>query len=86
MSDPGNYNPTPEKTSDQNTFDAAEWYERGIVLRKAGLFDQAIEQFRKAATDQVYALKAYAQIGLCHRSSRRYEEAAKAFHNALNSP
>ena len=63
--------------------DAAERYERGLVLRKAGLFKQAIEEFEQAATGQSYALKAYAQIGLCHKSRGRNEEAVTAFRQAL---
>jgi tetratricopeptide (TPR) repeat protein len=62
---------------------AAERYERGLVLRKAGLFKQAIEEFEQAAAGRVYALKAYAQIGLCHKSTGRYEQAVTAFRKAL---
>ena len=66
--------------------DSAEWYERGLALRKAGLFKQAIQQFEKAANDQTYTLKAQAQIGLCYKSSGRYEDAILAFRKALQSP
>ncbi|HJT19690.1 MAG TPA: tetratricopeptide repeat protein [Nitrospira sp.] len=66
--------------------DAVDWYERGIALRKAGLFKQAIEEFEKAKGDAAYALKAYAHIGLCHKSIRQYEQAVAAFRNALQSP
>jgi tetratricopeptide (TPR) repeat protein len=66
--------------------DSAEWYERGLALRKAGLFKQAIEQFEKAANDQTYALKAHAQIGLCCKSSGRDDAAILAFRKALQSP
>jgi tetratricopeptide (TPR) repeat protein len=66
--------------------DSAEWYERGLALRKAGLFKQAIEQLDNAAKDQAYALKAHAQIGLCCKSSGRYEDAILAFRKALQSP
>lgn len=65
---------------------AAESYERGLALRKAGLFKQAIEQFEKATSDPALALKAYAQIGLSQKSCDRYEEAVEAFRNALKSP
>lgn len=65
---------------------SAEWYERGLALRKAGLFKRAIEQFEKAASDQTYTLKAHAQIGLCCKSSGRYEDAVLAFRKALQSP
>jgi tetratricopeptide (TPR) repeat protein len=62
---------------------AAERYERGLVLRKAGLFKQAIEEFDLAATERSYGLKAHAQIGLCHKSTGRYEQAVAAFRKAL---
>jgi len=64
---------------------ASENYERGLVLRKAGLFKQAVEEFEQAAADIGYALKAYAQIGLCHKSRGRHEEAVAAFRKALKS-
>jgi len=65
---------------------AAESYERGLALRKAGLFKQAIEQFEKATSDPALALRAYAHIGLSQKSCDRYEEAVTAFRNALKSP
>lgn len=64
----------------------AEAYERGLALRKAGLFKQAIEQFEKATSDPALALKAYAQIGLSQKSCDRYEDAVTSFRNALKSP
>jgi tetratricopeptide (TPR) repeat protein len=66
-------------------FDAAEKYERGITLRKAGVFKLAITEFELAAANPRYALKSHAQIGLCHKSCGRYEEAVSAFRNALKS-
>jgi tetratricopeptide (TPR) repeat protein len=63
----------------------AEHYERGVALRKAGLFKQAVEEFEQAAASQNYALKAHAQIGLCHKSRGRHEEAVAAFREALKS-
>ncbi len=72
--------------AEQAADEAGEWYERGLALRKAGLFKQAIEQFEKAAKDRRYSLKAFAQIGLCYKSSARYEEAVLAFRKALKSP
>lgn len=64
---------------------AAEKYERGLVLRKAGLFNQAVEEFEQAVADRTYALKAYAQIGMCHKSRGRNEDAVTAFRKALQS-
>ena len=66
--------------------DAAEKYERGVTLRKAGLFKQAVQEFEEAAQDRTYALKAHAQIGLCHKSMGRHEEAVVSFRTALKSP
>ena len=68
----------PERPPDEN-------YERGLVLKKAGLFTQAIEEFEQAAASHTYALKAHAQIGLCHKSRGRHEEAVAAFRKALKS-
>jgi len=72
--------------SDEANGEAAEWYERGVALKKAGLFKRAIEQFERATDDRLYALKAYAQMGLCHKSIRQYEQAVTAFRSALKSP
>ena len=65
--------------------DPAEKYERGVALRKAGLFTQAIEEFEQAAASRIYALKAYAQIGLCHKSTGRHMDAVTAFRKALKA-
>jgi tetratricopeptide (TPR) repeat protein len=65
--------------------DAAEKYERGLALRKAGLFTQAIEELEQAAANPTYALKAHAQIGLCQKSRGRHEDAVTAFRRALKS-
>jgi tetratricopeptide (TPR) repeat protein len=73
-------------TPTESEIDSSERYERGLALRKAGLFEQSIEEFEEAATDRTYVLKAYAQIGLCHKSRARYEEAVVAFRKALKSP
>ena len=81
----GQHTPAMQEPMNQ-VIDSAEWYERGLALRKAGLFKQAIQQFEKAGNDQAYALKAYAQIGLCCKSSGRHEDAITAFRKALQSP
>jgi tetratricopeptide (TPR) repeat protein len=65
--------------------DAAERYERGVTLRKAGLFKLAVGELEQAAAKPQYAVKAHAQIGLCYKSSGRYEEAVEAFRKALKS-
>ena len=64
---------------------AGEWYERGLALRKAGLFNKAIEQFQKAGENPAYQLKSYAQIALGYKSANRYEDAVNAFRIALAS-
>jgi tetratricopeptide (TPR) repeat protein len=65
--------------------DIGERYERGLALKKAGLYPSAIEQFELAASDPAIALKAYAQIGLCLKSAGRNEDAVAAFQKALKS-
>jgi len=80
----------PERSTTGNSDavigEAEEWYERGVALKKAGLFKRAIDQFERAAADARYALKAYAQMGLCHKSIRQYEQAVTSFRRALQSP
>src|SRR5689334_10856523 len=63
----------------------SERYERGLALKKAGLHKAAIDQFAMAAEDQLLAVKAYAQIGLCYKLSGRYEEAVTAFQKSLTA-
>ncbi|MFN3680457.1 MAG: hypothetical protein ACK4VP_00260 [Nitrospira sp.] len=60
-----------------------EWYERGLALKKAGLYKAAIDQFERATTETTLAAKAYAQIGLCLKLAGREEEAVMAFRQAL---
>jgi tetratricopeptide (TPR) repeat protein len=69
----------------KQTVNPAEWYERGIALKKAGLYKAAIEQFELATVDRSLAVKAHAQIGLCYKLSGRYEEAVPAFQRALKA-
>jgi tetratricopeptide (TPR) repeat protein len=64
---------------------AAERYERGLTLKKAGRYTSAIEQFEDAALAPEFALRAYAKIGLCYTSSGRNEEAVTAFQKALKA-
>ncbi|NGZ10092.1 MAG: tetratricopeptide repeat protein [Nitrospira sp. LK70] len=64
---------------------SAERYERGLALKKAGLHKAAIEQLEMVAVDPQWAVKAYAQIGLCHKLSGRYEEAVPALQKALKA-
>lgn len=52
---------------------------------KAGMFKPAIEQLEQACAAPVLTMKAYAQIGLCHKSAGRYEDAGPAFRNALKA-
>lgn len=77
---------SPAPGTPESTVEAGESYQRGLALRKAGLFKPAIEQFEKAASNSAYALKAYAHIGLSYKSFDRYDEAVTAFRNALKAP
>lgn len=70
--------------SDQDV-SPAERYERGIALKKAGLYKAAIDQFTMAAVEVTLAVKAYAQMGLCYKLSGCYEDAVTAFQQALKT-
>ncbi len=63
----------------------AHQYERGLALKTAGLYREAIEQFGKAAEDAGRSFKAYAQIGLCLKACGRLDEAVLAFQKALQT-
>ncbi|MCP9440593.1 MAG: tetratricopeptide repeat protein [Nitrospira sp.] len=67
----------------QATISAAERYERGLALKNAGLYKAAIDQFELAVADPGFAVKAYAQIGLCLKVNGMGEEAVAAFRKAL---
>ena len=75
-----------EATASTGTPDGHESYERGTALKNAGLFRQAAEHFEKAAQDPRYALKGFAQMGLCLKTSGKQEEAVAAFRRALQVP
>jgi general secretion pathway protein A len=75
----------PASEAGKPAIDPAERYERGLALKKAGLYKPAVEQFLAAACDQALALKAYAQIGLCYKSAGRNEDAVTAFRQALKA-
>jgi tetratricopeptide (TPR) repeat protein len=63
----------------------AERYERGLALKKAGLYKAAIDQFAMAAVEVTLAVKAYAQMGLCYKLTGCYEDAVTAFQQALKA-
>lgn len=86
MPEPEFSKPTSSDISVGHVINADECYERGLALRKAGLFKPSIEQFEKAAANPVYALKAYAHMGLSYKSCNQYIEAVEAFRKALSSP
>jgi tetratricopeptide (TPR) repeat protein len=66
--------------------DGYEAYERATALKNVGLFRQAAEHFEKAAEDPAYALKGFAQMGLCLKKSGKREDAVAAFRRALQIP
>lgn len=65
-----------------STFDH---YKRGRVLKQSHMFAEALEEFRQAVTDPLYGGKARVQMALCLRAMDRYDEAAAAFRQALES-
>lgn len=75
-----------DKTTRLGTSDGHESYERGTALKNVGLFKQAAEHFEKAAQDPIYALKGFAQMGLCLKKSGKENEAVAVFRRALQVP
>lgn len=73
------------RKSSDSFISATDWYERGLALKKAGLYKAAIDQFERATADSTLAIKAYAQIGLCLKLAGHSEEAVTAFRKALAS-
>ena len=65
---------------------AFDHYERGMVLKQVGMFNQAIVDFTKAARDPHYACKAQVQTALCMKSAGRHEEAVMAFRQVVVLP
>lgn len=65
---------------------AFDHYERGLVLKRVQMFFQAIDDFKKSATDPQYAGKAHVQIALCLKSAGRHEDAVMAFRQAVVLP
>jgi len=61
-------------------------YERGLVCKRARMFESAIDNFRQAAADPQYAGVAYVQLALCLKAINRYDEAVMAFRQAAASP
>ena len=77
---------TIDATASTGVPDGHEAYERGTALKNVGLFRQAAEHFEKAAEDPAYALKGFAQMGLCLKNGGKQEEAVAAFRRALQMP
>ena len=82
---PGTVTQTVESTSSEPP-NGHESYERGTALKDVGLFKQAAEHFEKAAQDPRYALKGFAQMGLCLKKSGKQDQAVEVFRRALQVP
>ncbi|MCP9465298.1 MAG: PilZ domain-containing protein [Nitrospira sp.] len=65
---------------------ASDLYQRGLVLKKAHMFQQAIEDFQQATQDPRYAPQAYLQIALCHKAVGHLDDALAALRLAAASP
>ena len=63
----------------------SEHYERGLVLKKAQIFESALKEFQQATLDPQQAGKAFAQVALCLKTLGRDEEAVTALRQALGA-
>jgi type II secretory pathway predicted ATPase ExeA len=75
--------PAGREKSAEPTSNSEVRYQSGLALKKSRDFDAAIVQFERAAEDPSYHLKAFGQIGLCHRSVGRLKDAVSAFRKAF---
>lgn len=83
---PGTVTQATESTPSIEPPNGHESYERGTALKNVGLFKQAAEHFEKAAQDPRYALKGFAQMGLCLKRSGKQDQAVEVFRKALQVP
>ncbi|MDP1769350.1 MAG: tetratricopeptide repeat protein [Nitrospirota bacterium] len=83
---PGISNQSVEAADSIDPSDGHESYERGTALKNVGLFRQAAEHYEKAAQHPRYALKGFAQMGLCLKKSGKQDDAVEAFRRALQVP
>ncbi|MBH0187549.1 MAG: tetratricopeptide repeat protein [Nitrospira sp.] len=65
---------------------SVECYERGLVLKRIGMLQEAIENFQHAALNPEYAGRAHVHIALCLKAVGNQEEAVVAFRKAFTSP
>jgi type II secretory pathway predicted ATPase ExeA len=72
-------------STDPVSQEAAEWYERGLALKKIDLYKEALQQFSLAAQNPSLTFKAMAQVGICLKSTDQPEEAVSAFRKALQA-
>jgi hypothetical protein len=64
----------------------SDLYERGLVFKRARMFEQAIDDFRLAAQEPQYTGRAYVQMALCLKAINRHDDAVMAFRQASASP
>jgi type II secretory pathway predicted ATPase ExeA len=62
---------------------AAEVYRKGLDLKQAGSYREALKKFEAAEGDEAYRFKASAQRGLCLRAIGKLDDAAVSFRHAL---
>lgn len=65
--------------------ETAEYYERGLALKKTGSYKEALQQFALAAQDASLTFRAMAQVGICLKSLGQPDEAVTAFRKALQA-
>ncbi|MGH7258140.1 MAG: hypothetical protein ACREIM_07160, partial [Nitrospiraceae bacterium] len=75
----------PQESTQPTTSESAEWYERGLALKKVGLYKEALQQFSLSSQDAAFTFKAMAQVGMCLKAAGRPTEAVNAFRKALQT-
>ena len=77
--------PSHSSSAGSPVAEAAEWYERGLELKKVGLHKEALQQFSLAAQSSTLTFKALAQVGICLKTGGQPDEAVRAFRKALQA-
>jgi tetratricopeptide (TPR) repeat protein len=74
------------KLSASENADPATHGDLGIAYKQMGLYDAAIDEFKKLAADKTRAVFAFTMIGECVEAKGELGEAVKRYKEALNLP
>ncbi len=74
-----------EDSEDLSEEEVAQHYDLGLAYKDMGLYEEAIQAFRKAAADAKRETESRLMVGLCYREEGDQASAVKEFEAALKS-